>query len=139
VHLVGFIIKKNTEKIGNKSYDGSDDRPLPDKCACGVAYSMMCVLVSCSLSLQRRYSPGVSCSKYVISFAIYTFNSKLSVFFFFCGTLLPECIPTIRNQVVLSRVMMDGRRVYVARSSKKLWIITMDSLVTWHVAPSCRK
>jgi hypothetical protein len=68
VHLVVFIIKKNIEKVGNKSCDGSDDRPPPDKCGCGVARSMMCVLVSCS--------------NYVISFAISSFNSQLSVFFF---------------------------------------------------------
>jgi hypothetical protein len=27
----------------------------------------------------------------------------------------------------------------IARSSKKLWIIAMDSLDVWHVAPSCWK
>jgi len=67
------------------------------------------------------------------------FNFFFQYVSFFFGSLLPENIPTISNQEVLSRVMVDGRRVYITRSSKKFWIITMDSLVTWHVGPYCRK
>jgi len=76
----------------------------------------------------------VSRSIYVISFVISSFNT--SVVLFFCATLKYP-----HNQKSRSVKSGDGggHRVSIDRSSKKLWIITMDSLVTGHVAPYYRK
>jgi len=58
----------HTEKTGNTSCAGSDDLPPSGKCVCGVAYSMKCVLVSCSI--------------YVICFVISSFSTSVVRVFF---------------------------------------------------------
>ena len=114
-----FILKKSS----NKSCAGSEDRPPPGKCVFGVVCFVMCVLVSCPI--------------YVISFVISSFNA--SVVRDFCGTLLPESNPTIRNQEVLSRVMVVAAErisLHHRRNSGSLPWILLSRGMLHHISGS---